>query len=264
MQLSLLALLTLAAPSLALPSDALPSAVYHAPPAARPGAGRTSLPLLKGRPLDLKELEITTSTLPAGQASRAQPGGSEELLIVQAGQLAATVHDSTTALGPGGVLLTMAGEQPVLRTTGAAPVQYWVLKFKAVDAPDAARGQAAGGPFGRDWPALQLIKTDKGETRPVFDRPSSMFPRFDVHATVLNPGRASHPPHTHRTEEIILMTQGRGQIQIGDQSYPAAAGDAILLRANVPHAFTNNSPAPVGYFAMQWHTKAEQSEPAAK
>lgn len=117
-----------------------------------------------------------------------------------------------------------------------------------------------GGAFARDWASFRVTKTDKGETRPVFDRPSSMFPRFDVHATVLNPGRASHPPHTHRTEEIILMTQGSGQILIDKTAHPAAAGDVVLLRANVPHAFTNTSQAPVGYFAIQWHSQAEQEK----
>ncbi|TDN40319.1 cupin domain-containing protein [Hymenobacter sp. UV11] len=258
MQLSLLGLATLAITSQALPSDSLPSAVYHAPLAARPSAQVTALPLLKGRTLDLQELEITTVTLPAGQASRARPGGAEELLIVQAGQLAATVRDSARTLGPGGVLLTMAGEQPALRNASAAPAQYWVLKFKAVEAPDAARGQAAGGTFVRDWPAFRLIKTGKGETRPVFDRPSSMFSRFDVHATVLNAGLASHPPHTHRAEELILMTQGRGQILIDKTAHPAAAGDVVLLRANVPHAFTNTGAGPCGYFAIQWHSKEEK------
>lgn len=119
------------------------------------------------------------------------------------------------------------------------------------------RRGAAGGAFGRDWPAFQLKQTDKGETQPVFDRPTSMFPRFDVPATVLRAGRASHLPHTHRAEELLLMTQGRGQMLIDQTAYPAAAGEAILLRANVPHAFTNTSQAPVGYFAIQWHSQAE-------
>ncbi|MVN77224.1 cupin domain-containing protein [Hymenobacter sp. HMF4947] len=257
MNLASAALAALVATSLALPSDSLPSAVYHAPATARPGRGPTALPLLKGSTLDLQELEIITVTLPAGQANRPPLAGAEALLIVQDGQLAATLHDSTKTLGPGGVLLAMAGDQPALRNATAASVRYWQLRFRAVDGADAPRGQAAGGAFMRDWPAFRLTKTDKGETRPVFDRPSSMFPRFDVHATVLNAGRASHPPHTHRAEEIILMTQGRGQILIDKTAYPAAAGDVVLLRANVPHAFTNTSQAPVGYFAIQWHSKAE-------
>ena len=250
----------LAAVVFAVPAGSLPSAVYHAPPASRLSQKSTSQTLLKGSTLDLKELEITTTTLPPGQTEQPRPTGAEALLIVQEGRLAATVHDSTKTLGPGGVLLAMAGDQPALRNATAAPVRYWVLRFSANEAANVQRGQAAGGAWLRDWPGFPVRKTDKGETRPVFDRPSSMFPRFDVHATVLNAGFASHPPHTHRTEEIVFMTQGHGQMQIGEKSYPAAAGDVILLRANVPHAFTNTSQAPCGYFAIQWHSQAEQQK----
>ncbi|QKG52123.1 cupin domain-containing protein [Hymenobacter sp. BRD67] len=257
MHFPIMALAALATTSLALPADTLPAAVYHAPAPAKSGRTLTTQQVLKGSTLDLKELEITTVLLPAGQASRPRPATAEELLVVQQGQLAVTLHDSTKTLSPGGLLLAMAGEQPALRNTSAAPVRYWCLKFSSVDGVDAARGQAGGGSFLRDWPALPLTKTEKGETRPVFNRPTSMFPRFDVHATVLNPGRASHLPHTHRAEELILMTQGNGQMLIDKTSYPAAAGDVIVMRANVPHAFTNTSQAPVGYFAIQWHSKAE-------
>ncbi len=260
MTLPSVALTALVAASLALPTDSLPSAVYHAPGGARPSKLPSYQRLLAGSTLDLKELEITTITLPSGQASRPQPAGTETLFIVQSGRLAVTLHDSTKALGPGGLLLAMAGDQPALRNASPEPVRFWQLQFRTVAGADATRGQAAGGAFLRDWPAFPLTKTDKGETRPVFDRPTSMFPRFDVHATVLNAGLASHPPHTHRAEELILMTQGRGQILIGKTAYPAAAGDVVLLRANVPHAFTNTSPAPCGYFAIQWHSAAEQEK----
>ena len=105
----------------------------------------------------------------------------------------------------------------------------------------------------KDWNELQVKKTDKGESRPIFDRPSSMFPRFDVHATALNPGMSSHAPHTHRAEEVILMIKGNGEMLIGQTSHKAKAGDAILLRANIPHAFTNTGSVQCGYFAIQWH-----------
>ena len=257
MQVSAPALASVVAFSLGLPTDTLPSAVYHAPPAPRASARPVSQVVLKGSTLDLQELVITTTTLPPGQVLPPQPGGAEALVIVEAGQLAATLHDSTKILSPGGVLLAMASEPPALRNPGPVPVRYWTLRFSAAEGAQAQRGQAAGGSWLRDWPRFPVSKTDKGETRPVFDRPSSMFARFDVHATVLKPGLASHPPHTHRAEEIVLMTQGRGQIQIANRAYPAAAGDVILLRANVPHAFTNSSSAPCGYFAIQWHTAAE-------
>ena len=259
MTLSSLTLAALAGAGAALLTGLLPSAVYHAPPAKPAGTQPTTQVVLQGRTLDLRALTVQTCMLPPGQASRPRPAGAEELLIVQEGQLAATLHDTTTTLGPGGMLLAPGGAPPALRNTTAAPARYWVLQFKATGAAGPAAGPASRA-FARDWPAFTVTKTDKGETRPVFDRPSPMFPRFDVHATVLNPGRASHPPHTHRTEEIVLMTRGQGEMQIDGHTYPAAAGDVILLEANVPHAFTNNSPAACGYFAIQWHSPAEQAK----
>jgi hypothetical protein len=40
----------------------------------------------------------------------------------------------------------------------------------------------------KDWKDLTVTKTDKGESRQIFDRPSSMFERFDMHATNLDAG----------------------------------------------------------------------------
>lgn len=122
MQPSLFALASLVTIGVGLPADTLPSAVYHAPPVARPSQRPASGVVLKGSTLDLRELVVTTTTLPPGQTLPAQLGGAEALVIVPAGQLAATLHDSTQTLSPGGVLLAMAGEQPTLRNPG--PVRY--------------------------------------------------------------------------------------------------------------------------------------------
>ncbi|MBC6988416.1 cupin domain-containing protein [Hymenobacter sp. BT491] len=241
-------------------TDDLPSAVYSPTnQAVKKDGGRESRQLAKGSTLDLAELTIHTSTLGPGQMNHPLQGynDAEELVIVKEGTLTATVKDSTKALGPGGLALIVAGDKQSFRNATKVPATYYVLKFKAKDPVDVQRGQAGGGSFLKDWSQFKMTKTDKGETRPVFDRPSSVFKRFDVHATVLNPGKASHPPHTHRAEEIILMTKGNGEMLIGDKSHKATTGDVILLRSNVPHAFTNTGSTPCGYFAIQWHSNAE-------
>ncbi|GGF06356.1 hypothetical protein GCM10011383_16780 [Hymenobacter cavernae] len=238
----------------------LPSAVYssNAQPVKKDG-GRASQQIAKGSTLDLAELAIHTSTLGPGQMNHPLQAynDAEELVVVKEGSLTATVKDSTRTLGPGGLALIVAGDKQSFKNTTKAPVTYYVLKFRAKDPVDIQRGQAGGGSFVKDWSKFKMVKTEKGETRPVFDQPSSMFKRFDVHATVLNPGIASHPPHTHRTEEIILMTKGSGEILIDKTSHKAAAGDVVLLRSNVPHAFTNTGSTACGYFAIQWHSNAE-------
>lgn len=243
----------------AAPLADLPSAVYKGGAQTVEKAGKR-IQFIQGNTLDLMELEVYTLTLKAGQANQAQPAATaaEELLVVKTGSLAATVQDSTKTLGPGGVMLIGAGDKQRLRNVSGAPATYYVLRYKSKDGVDRPRAQAGGGSFVKDWSQFNVVKTDKKETRPVFDRPSTMFRRFDVHATTLMPGVASHPPHTHRTEEIILLTQGSGEILIDQQAHKAAAGDVVFLAANVPHAFTNTGKGPCGYFAIQWHSNAEK------
>ncbi|WP_375436855.1 cupin domain-containing protein [uncultured Hymenobacter sp.] len=246
--------------SLRMQTKPLPSAVYSKPTQApKQDGGRQNSEFAKGSTLDLVELAIHTSTLKPGQTNHPLQAysDSEELVIVQEGRLTVTVKDSTKTLGPGSLLLIVAGDKQSFRNASSAPATYYVLKFKGQEPIDIQRGQAGGGSFVKDWSQFKVVKTEKGETRPVFDRPSSVFKRFDVHATVLKPGIASHPPHTHRAEEIILMTKGNGEILIDKQAHKAAAGDVVLLRANVPHAFTNTGSNECGYFAIQWHSSAE-------
>jgi (S)-ureidoglycine aminohydrolase len=80
-----------------------------------------------------------------------------------------------------------------------------------------------------------------------------MFERFDMHATNLNAGMISHPPHTHRAEEIILMIKGDVQMQIGENFFNSTAGDVIFLEANVSHALKNTGSEQCSYYAIQWH-----------
>ncbi|WP_133273010.1 cupin domain-containing protein [Hymenobacter radiodurans] len=237
----------------------LTSAVYKAT-ARTTEKGGERVPFMKGSTLDLAELEVYTFTLKVGQVNQVQPAATdaEELIVVKEGSLAATIQDSTKTLGPGGVMLIGAGDKQRLRNVSGAPATYYVLRYKSKDGIDRQRTRAGGGSFMKDWGQFTVVKTDNKETRPVFDRPSTMFRRFDVHATMLMPGIASHPPHTHRTEEIILMTQGSGEILIDRKAHKAAAGDIVFLEANVPHAFTNTGKGPCGYFAIQWHSNAEK------
>jgi (S)-ureidoglycine aminohydrolase len=236
--------------------DTLSSAVYSwskiKPQKTATGERRD---VLKGSTLDLANLQIHTSTLRAGQTNHPPRAlnDREELIIVKEGQLKITTKDSSKILGPGGLALIVAGEEQSFSNPSKKPSTYYVIGFTAKAPVDIERGKQGGGSFIKDWSALEVRQTDKGESRPIFDRPSSMFRRFEVHATALNPGKASHAAHTHRAEEIILMIKGNGEMQIGETFHKAKAGDVILLGSMVPHAFTNTGSVQCGYFAIQWH-----------
>ncbi len=135
---------------------------------------------------------------------------------------------------------------------GPAPATYYVFRFQSRSPEDINRAHQAGGPFLMDWPDMPMKPTDKGESRQIFSRPVAWLGKIDMHATTLNPGEVSHPPHVHRSEEIILMRSGHVQMHIGNHYYPASGGDLIFLSSGIPHALENRSKERCEYFALQW------------
>lgn len=260
MKITLLGLSFLLSISVLAQKDTLPSGVYSWSKAKVQKAGNLERrQILDGSTLDLINLEIHTTTLQPGQMNhplRANATG-EELIIIKEGSVKVIIEDSTKVLGPGGVSLLLAGDNQSMINTSDKPVTYYVLIYKSKEGLNISRGKAGGGSFMKDWNEFVTIQTDKGQSRPIFDRPSSMFKRFDVHATALNPGIASHPPHTHRTEEIILMIKGNGEMQLGETFHPTTPGDVILVNSKVPHAIKNTGNQQCGYYAIQWHSSAE-------
>ncbi len=257
MKIAFLLLTLIVAVNLIAQTDTLPSGVYswsNAKPEKTLTGERRQV--LKGSTLDLASLEIHTSTLSPGKTNHPPRAynNREELIIVKEGTLKLTIKDSSKILGAGGLALIVAGDEQSFSNPSDKPVTYYVLVYTAKDPVNIQRGQQMGS-FIKDWKELEVKKTDKGESRPIFDRPSSMFPRFDVHATALNPGMSSHAPHTHRAEEIILMMKGNVEEFIGNASHKAKAGDVILLNSNIPHAITNTGKVQCGYFAIQWHNQ---------
>ncbi|HCN83153.1 MAG TPA: cupin, partial [Sphingobacteriaceae bacterium] len=177
----------------------------------------------------------------------------EQFIVVQSGRLKLMLKDSVKVVGPGSLALVLAGDNIRFQNTSDEPATWYVINYESVNAVNIQRGHEAGASFIKDWEQLRVNKTAKGETRAVFDRATSMFERFEVHATALNPGYASHDPHTHRVEELILMLKGSIQEHIGQNEYMANAGDCIFLSSGILHGPKNTGTEQCYYYAIQWH-----------
>jgi len=235
--------------------DSLHAAVYHLSNAkVEKVNGLEKRIVLSGTTFDIQHFEVYTLTLPAGKkyTSTAADSKCEQLIVIKSGTVKLTVGDTTKTVGPGSLALILAGDKITFENTSPAPVTWYVLSYQT-KMEDLKRGHDAGPSFIKDWNDLKATKSPKGETRMVYDRPTTMFERFDVHATVLNNGYNSHDPHTHRAEELILMIDGNSQFQIGQEKFQAQNGDAILMASKVLHAAQNVGTAPCSYYAIQWH-----------
>lgn len=177
---------------------------------------------------------------------------TEELIIVKEGVLRVTIGNKSKTIGPGGVAMAMAGDEHGAVNVGKDKAVYYLLKYTTGKSPDREAAIKAGGSIIIDWNDVAAKKTDRGWRWQQYNRATSLFEKFDMHATALDKGRDSHQPHTHRQEEIILVRKGSIKMHIADNFYDATEGDLVFLNAFVPHALINTTDGQCEYFAFQW------------
>jgi (S)-ureidoglycine aminohydrolase len=73
-----------------------------------------------------------------------------------------------------------------------------------------------------------------------------------MHVTTLNPGIKSHEPHTHKSDEMVIMISGNTDMEIGKNNYSAGKGDVYFLGADIPHAISNTGDESCMYYAFHF------------
>jgi XRE family transcriptional regulator, regulator of sulfur utilization len=59
-----------------------------------------------------------------------------------------------------------------------------------------------------DWNSIAAKPTAVGSVRSFFKAPTATLDELELHVTTLNPGQASHPPHQHPNEELVIIKEG--------------------------------------------------------
>ncbi len=235
-------------------TNTLPSDVYSAGKTAKLNPDVEKSPVLNGTTLDLQTLNVYTLTLAAGKTYTLPVNNNlEQLIVVKNGTINLVLKDTAQTVGPGSIALVLAGDKISFKNSSNKPVSWFVLGYQSTNPVNLQRGHYAGPSFIKNWDLLKVNRSAKGETRSLFDRPTTMFERFEIHATALNPGYASHDPHTHRVEEIILMLNGAVLETINQGKKDAHTGDCIYLASGSLHRPLNNTNQQCYYLAIQWH-----------
>lgn len=211
---------------------------------------------VKGSTTDLEMLSMHSSELAPGKINHPPHAlmDREELIIVKEGPLTITINEISKVVSTGSIVLIEAGDSQSFQNASDKVVSYYVLGFKAKALVNISRGKENGGSLMKDWNELVVKKTAKGESRPIFDKASSMFEKFEVHSTSLNPNEDSHPVHTHRAEEIMLLLKGNITMHIENENYKASPGSIIFVRSDVAHNLTNTGNEPCQYYAIKWYS----------
>ena len=184
---------------------------------------------------------------------KADAAGYERFFIIKKGPVSVTLNNETSLFDRGSLMVVLPGDKLSITNNTDADAEYYEMNYRSIQPANAERGKKAGASFVMNWNDMVVKKTDKGSTRQLFDRQTTMLNRFDIHVTQLNEGFNSHPPHTHKNEEIILMLDGNAEMSIGNDHPKANSGDVVLLTSLIPHNLTNVGKTPCLYFAIQWN-----------
>ena len=63
-------------------------------------------------------------------------------------------------------------------------------------------------------------------------------PTFSMRHFTVEPGGHS-PHHSHNYEHEVMVLEGAGEAQYGEEVHPVRAGDVLFIEPNVQHQFRN-------------------------
>ena len=74
-----------------------------------------------------------------------------------------------------------------------------------------------------------------GERRDVVRQPTRTLDELEMHITTLNPHTASHPPHTHPNEEMVIVKEGTLQAHVNGKEIVVRPGGVLFYASMQPH-----------------------------
>jgi XRE family transcriptional regulator, regulator of sulfur utilization len=114
------------------------------------------------------------------------------------------------------------------------------------------------------WQDMQVKKTDVGELRSVVRQPTRTLDELEMHITTLNPRTASHPPHTHPNEEMVIVQEGTLQAHVNGKEVVVGPGSVLFYASMQPHAVQNIGDTPATYFVINWASPGTKTKKIPK
>lgn len=103
-----------------------------------------------------------------------------------------------------------------------------------------------------EWNSVGATPTDVGSVRQFFRAPTATLDELELHVTTLNPGVASHAPHQHPNEELVIIKEGTVEVLVNGKMLRAGAGSVVFNASNQLHALRNVGTTPATYHVINW------------
>jgi quercetin dioxygenase-like cupin family protein len=112
-----------------------------------------------------------------------------------------------------------------------------------------------------DWNAIPAKPTEVGSVRSFFKARTATLDELEMHVTTLKPGMASHPPHRHPNEELIIVKQGTVETLSNGEWKRVGPGSVIFNASNQLHGLRNVGAGEAVYHVINWKSAATLEAP---
>jgi quercetin dioxygenase-like cupin family protein len=133
-----------------------------------------------------------------------------------------------------------------------------ILSIGLCAAVPAARAQTNTKPLmgstAIEWDSIKATTNNYGSVRKFFDAPTATLNNLECHVTTLNPGMASHPPHHHPHEEVVIIREGTVEALIDGEWKRVGPGSVVFNACNITHDMRNVGDTPAVYHVFSWRS----------
>jgi quercetin dioxygenase-like cupin family protein len=126
------------------------------------------------------------------------------------------------------------------------------LCFGGVLVAQQAARKGILGPTAFDWNDMKETPTDVGSVRNIVRQPTATLDELEMHVTTLKPGIASHEPHRHPNEEIVVIREGTVEVLIDGTWKRVGPGSVVFNASNSLHGLRNVGTTPAVYHVINW------------
>ena len=114
------------------------------------------------------------------------------------------------------------------------------------------------------WEEIQAMPAPNGRSRSLFRSATATLDELEIHVTTLPPGQASHAPHTHPEEEVIIIKEGSVEVFQAGETRRVGPGAVLFMASQEPHAVKNVGDTPATYHVMQWFSPGMKKKTETK
>ncbi len=103
-----------------------------------------------------------------------------------------------------------------------------------------------------DWKDMVAKPNATGEVRTIIRAPTVTLDELENHITTLKPGLASHAPHQHPNEEMLIVREGTVEALVDGKLKRVGPGSIIFQASNQLHNIKNVGDVPATYHVINW------------